>query len=210
MKDNYIVIQGWMLTELKLAGNNLLTFAIINGFCQDGESEFTGSINYLCKWLNCSRPTVMKSLKELCENGLIIKTAVVLNGVTFNRYKVNLQVVKKLYVGSKETLQGGSKETLPNNTIINKDNNNIEDRKLKFASTLEPYLKVYGREMLKDFYKYWTEPNKSNTKFNQELQKTWDLERRLETWAKNESKFASSKPQQQVPQQINKAYQTRR
>lgn len=73
-----------------------------------------------------------------------------------------------------------------------KKENNIEDRKLKFASTLEEFIPKYGRELIIDFYKYWTEPNKSNTKFKQEGEKTWSLERRLETWAKNELKF--SKP----------------
>lgn len=103
------------------------------------------------------------------------------------------------------------KDTETVTDTVNVKVNNIEERKLKFASTLEPYLKVYGREMLTDFYKYWTEPNKSNTKFKQETEKTWSLERRLETWAKNESKFTGSKPQQQnQPQQINKAYNTRR
>ena len=43
--------------------------------------------------------------------------------------------------------------------------------------------------MLNDFYRYWTEPNKSNTKFRYELEKTWDLERRLDTWAKKDSTF---------------------
>jgi len=61
--------------------------------------------------------------------------------------------------------------------------NNIEDRKLKFALTLQPYLEKYGRQMLNDFVRYWSEPNKSNTKFKQEMEKTWDLERRLDTWA---------------------------
>jgi hypothetical protein len=45
--------------------------------------------------------------------------------------------------------------------------------------------------MINDFYKYWTEPNKSNTKFKQELEKTWSVERRLETWSKND--FGKSK-----------------
>lgn len=67
--------------------------------------------------------------------------------------------------------------------------NNIDSRKLKFASTLQPFLLTYGKDFLNDFYKYWTEPNKSNTKFKQELEKTWSLERRLETWAKNEKNF---------------------
>lgn len=79
----------------------------------------------------------------------------------------------------------------------NKENenkiNNIEERKLKFASTLEPFLETYGKEFLNDFYKYWTEPNKSNKKFKQELERTWSLERRLETWAKNQKIFDKEK-----------------
>jgi hypothetical protein len=63
--------------------------------------------------------------------------------------------------------------------------NDIEDRKLKFASTLQIFLPQYGRETLNKFYGYWTEPNKSNTKFRQELEKTWDLNRRLERWVSN-------------------------
>jgi hypothetical protein len=70
--------------------------------------------------------------------------------------------------------------------------NNIEERKLKFASTLESYLSIYGKDLLNDFYKYWTEPNKSNTKFKQELEKTWSLERRLDTWAKNDKNFKNN------------------
>lgn len=66
---------------------------------------------------------------------------------------------------------------------------NIDARKLKFSSTLQPFLNAYGKDFLNDFYKYWTEPNKSQTKFKQELEKTWDLERRLEMWARNDNKF---------------------
>ena len=121
--------------DIKLSSNNLLTFALIYGFCQDGESEFKGSINYICKWLNCSRPTAIKSLKYLCDNNLIIKTVRNINDVNFNRYKVNLLVVKKLNLGSKETLLGsketlhnGSKETLHNNNIL--DNVDVSEEKI--------------------------------------------------------------------------------
>ena len=43
--------------------------------------------------------------------------------------------------------------------------------------------------------------NKSNTKFKQELEKTWSLERRLETWAKNDkncNKSENGKPKPTV------------
>ena len=71
--------------------------------------------------------------------------------------------------------------------------NNIDVRKLKFADTLKPFLQTYGKDLLNDFFKYWTEPNKSNTKFKQELEKTWSLERRLETWSNNDNNFNKDK-----------------
>ena len=43
----------------------------------------------------------------------------------------------------------------------------------------------YGQQMLSDFYEYWTEPNPSHTKMRFELQKTWDVNRRLARWARN-------------------------
>ena len=80
--------------------------------------------------------------------------------------------------------------------VIDKDkdiNNNIDIRKLKFADTLKPFLVKYGKDMMNDFYAYWTEPNKSNTKFRMELEKTWELSRRLEAWAKNDKSFTKNK-----------------
>lgn len=84
------------------------------------------------------------------------------------------------------------------NVDVNVNKNNIEERKLKFAHTLEPFLQKYGRSTLSDFYKYWTEPNKSKTKFKQETKSTWDLALRLSTWAKNETKFNPKKPHEEI------------
>lgn len=70
-----------------------------------------------------------------------------------------------------------------NDNVIN---NNIEKRKLKFAETIKPFVDKYGKENCNNFFKYWTEPNKSNTKLLFELQKTWDTKRRLERWCKND------------------------
>jgi predicted transcriptional regulator len=149
MENNYLTIQGWMVSKLGLSGNDLLVFALIYGFSQDGETEFTGSINYITRWLNCSRPTAIKALKNLTENNILEKSTITMNGVSFNRYKANLQVVKKLYppsknddLGSKETLRGvvkklngGSKETLPNNTI-NTIIDNIEEKEEEIYTPL--------------------------------------------------------------------------
>ena len=74
--------------------------------------------------------------------------------------------------------------------------NNIEERKLKFADTLKPFVSIYGKDLIRDFYNYWTEPNASNTKYKKELQKTWDTKRRLENWVKNDKTFY--KPKQET------------
>ena len=76
---------------------------------------------------------------------------------------------------------------------------NIDQRKLKFASTLEPFQKQYPKQMLSDFYKYWCELNKSGTKFKQELEKTWDIERRLEMWARRDKDFNKNQPPTGTP-----------
>lgn len=99
--------------------------------------------------------------------------------------------------------QSSTNPTVNDNVNVNvndNDNvikvNNIEERKLKFADTLKPFVTIYGKDLIRDFYNYWTEPNASNTKYKKELQKTWDTKRRLENWAKNDKTFY--KPKQET------------
>jgi hypothetical protein len=124
IRKNHITIQGWMVQDLDLKGNDLLCYGLIYGFTQDGQTEFTGSLDYICAWLNTTRPTASKAISNLCDSELVIKRVEMINNVTFNRYKVNLDPIKKLYRPHKETLPPPHKETLPNNIIDNINNNN--------------------------------------------------------------------------------------
>ena len=94
---------------------------------------------------------------------------------------------QKSIVSVTETTQSKVKESKVKESKVYKSN--IEDRKLKFSHTLSPFLEIYDKNLISDFYKYWTEPNVSNSKFKKELQQTWDISRRLETWAKNDKNF---------------------
>ena len=113
--ENYYQISGWMLNQLGLKGTELNIFAIIYGFTQDENSEFKGSLNYMCEFTGVSKPSVIKAINALIDKELVIKTEYLVNNVKQNGYKVNMGVVKNFNWGSKETLLGGSKETLPNN-----------------------------------------------------------------------------------------------
>lgn len=64
-----------------------------------------------------------------------------------------------------------------------------ERRMQKFYESLVPYVEQYGRQMVRDFYDYWTERNKSGTKMRFEMEKTWDTARRLVRWDMNNNNF---------------------
>ena len=85
--EQFITIQGWMRTELKLTGNDLLVYAIIYGFSQDNENEFTGSVQYLADWCGASKQGIRKNLKNLLDKGYIEKSEYEKNGIKFCKYK---------------------------------------------------------------------------------------------------------------------------
>lgn len=140
--ENYYMIQGFMINRLGLKGVPLSVYAIIYGFSQDGENEYTGGLQYLCDFCGgVSKPTVINALKMLVEQNYIFKREEFINGVQFNRYKVNLPLLKNFNGGSKEILPGavnnfnsGSKESLPNKE------SNISIDKYKIYKTIIDYL----------------------------------------------------------------------
>ena len=73
-RNSYITIQGWMVSDLRLSGTELLVYAIIYGFSQDGTSSYEGTWTYLEEWTNASRSTVYRTLKSLIDKGYVTKT----------------------------------------------------------------------------------------------------------------------------------------
>ena len=70
---DYILVSGWMVNQLHLKGNELLTYALIYGFCQNTESRFKGSLKYIANWLNITEQGVIKVLKSLISQNKIGK-----------------------------------------------------------------------------------------------------------------------------------------
>lgn len=116
--ENFIAIQGFMVKELGLTGNELIAYALVYGFSQDDESEFKGSLNYVAEWLNCSRTTAFNLLNKLADDGFIKKTEKTINGVKFCNYsavKPNNEELKEIKLRKqirkeKEKLERSSKK----------------------------------------------------------------------------------------------------
>lgn len=122
-KDNYVTVLGWMVTDLHLKGNELLTYAIIYGFCKEEGRAFTGSIPYLMAWLSLSYRGVLNVLQSLVEKGHLIKSegdAVPSYSAVEPSEKSSQAIVKKL--------QGPPEKTSDN---IDSDIDSIETDKEK-------------------------------------------------------------------------------
>lgn len=94
-------------------------------------------------------------------------------------------------------------------TRINKEQE-MKSREREFYNMLVPFVKTYGREMIREFFDYWSEPNKSHSKMRFEQERTWDLSRRLQTWEKRSrngfSKYNSGQDKQAANYKAVEAY----
>lgn len=88
------------------------------------------------------------------------------------------------------------KETISKDIVKKKNATNVatltQKRKDEFYESLIPFLEKYDKEMVREFFDYWTETNRSESKMRFEMEKTWDTTRRLSTWAKRDNKFNSN------------------
>jgi hypothetical protein len=91
----------------------------------------------------------------------------------------------------------------------------IEDREKLFKLSLYPFTiyasnqtGIYEKDMVKKFFDYWREPNKSKSKMKFEMEKTWDLKLRLSRWSnsplnavKEKKSFNQAIPESQLNDQ---------
>jgi hypothetical protein len=144
--------------------------------------------------------TYSAGLNDLVEYGFIEMVE-----VSKNQYSSNIvAIVKNTKAPTKaldKALQKHSTKHSQSTVSIDKQLNNkqetIEQRKKSFAEILIPFVDVYGKDMIREFYDYWSETTLNNKKMKYELERTWSVERRLKTWSKNSAKFGGALPKQE-------------
>ena len=144
-RENFILLQGFMLADLKLKGNELIIYACIYGFSQAEKQTFNGSLQYLADWTNSTKQSVIKCLKSLIEKGYIEKTETFINGVKFCEYRIiELNtVLNKVEHPIKQSLTGGSEQSLPNNICLDNKEDKKEEKKESKQTTFDDILRAY-------------------------------------------------------------------
>lgn len=130
--SNYYVIQGWMINQFHLSGNELLVYAIIYGFSQQKDQKYNGTIQYLADATCSTKMTVNRSLNSLIEKGLIIKSQKEFNNIIFNEYRANLQNV----MGSNKMLWGEQQNVTLARELINDKHEYIHEERNNISNDI--------------------------------------------------------------------------
>jgi hypothetical protein len=176
--------------------------------CKRGESLrslLTLSITW--RW---SRNRVRRFLELLHKDGAInivsdsnTTRICIINFEKYQKTDIKKELIKDNkpdnYIGDRnmgETTLDTTLDTTLETQLIsnNNDNNDNNDNKLLEAKIAnfkkkvftDEFIEQYGEKMLKAFFSYWSEPNRSNTKMKMDLQQTWKLSGRLAIWQSRE------------------------
>jgi hypothetical protein len=71
--------------------------------------------------------------------------------------------------------------------------NLLKKKEIVFKSEVFEFSEKYNEEMLNKFCNYWTEKNKSLTKMRFELEKIFEISKRIATWAARDNEYNKSK-----------------
>lgn len=133
--ENYFQVSGWMVNELHLKGAELCVYAIIYGFSQSGEYQFTGSKQYLADFVGVTKRAIIDILANLVKKGVLEKQEVMNGNVKRSYYKALLPSEKSSLVKNfhqcnffTETSENFS----PNNKVYNKEKK-IQKEKTSFS-----------------------------------------------------------------------------
>lgn len=76
-------------------------------------------------------------------------------------------------------------------------------RKEEFGKSLIPFVDKYGKDMIRAFFEYWSELTRSETKMRFEKQTTWEVSKRLTTWANKDNAYDKNRNSNSSKQEAN-------
>ncbi len=103
-EGNFINIQSFMVNDLDLSGAELLTYAIIYGFTQDGKQWYEEGLNYICNWVGRNKNTVCSIIDKFEKLGYIEKESKTISdgNTIFKTIKVRVTYDASRYKRDKE------------------------------------------------------------------------------------------------------------
>ena len=150
------------------------------------KGSFNTSQKKLMKEFNWGISRLRSFLELLQSDSMIqIKTNTISTYITINNYK-ELQGVQNGNKTQSNRKQTATKTQPKTNNNVNNDNNDNKEQEF-INQVLAEGIKItpmVAPDIIDDFCNYWTERNVGGTKMKYEMEKTFDIKRRLKRWLK--------------------------
>ena len=119
MQERYLIIPEWML-DLGLNTAERDAYALVWGFCQDGESDYHGSVSYVARWCGVRREAAVRILRKLTDMGLLRKTEEPGHPSHYTTQGCAIiEGVRKSHTGCDEIAQPTCAEIAHDNKVVN-------------------------------------------------------------------------------------------
>lgn len=165
--ENHIVIHGWMRNELNLKGNELLVYALLYGFSQDGESSFKGKLAFIQDWFDISKKTAITIIQKLEAKGLVSKSR-----SPYGKFEYGVKITPaqgeeitptgcKNYTAEVKKLHLDGEEITPpsNNTSYNSSDNYRDKKERDYCVIPKEKATRFSPPTIEDIKKYCQERN---------------------------------------------------
>jgi hypothetical protein len=200
MQPNYYAIIPAEVRYSAIKPNAKLLFGELTALSNKHGYSFASN-NYFAELYSVSKNTISLWIKELIDAGFVSSQLIKDKNQIIER---RIYITFKSDTIIKNDERGIIKNNEDNKTSINtiKKNININERKLNFKFLIWD-LKEISIEIKNEFFNYWSEANHSNTKMKFELEKTWDLQKRINRWVLNSKKWTRPEQKSKVEMAIS-------
>ena len=150
VKDEFYIINSWMIDVLDLSGIELQCFAIIWSYSRGAKQMYIAGNSHLVRMTKKTEHTIIAALKKLQDKGYIQKIPVVVNKVERNYYKAISQGEEINAVGYCKNYSGGTEKIAVPNIESNIESKIKEKRlsndnpKVEFSEEFEHFWELYN------------------------------------------------------------------
>ena len=159
-------------------------------------NDWNLSINGIVACSKEGRRAIGNTIKELISAGYIERNQIRDKG-KFIGYDYFVFEQPKRSFAETDNADTQNSIQISKEVIKERINKNTLSKSEKFKAEVFSY--EYPKDMLTDFYSYWSEPkSKTNKRMRWEYQPTFEVGRRLKTWAKREKSFKTKKTMSKI------------
>lgn len=187
-----------MFLSSKCKVSEVVLESIINDLCDMGEFEETlwreSKIIFSVKFVNHIKDAYLKRNNECITLSGLLTLLDSLGVRKLSKSKSKVPVNAQSKEDYTKVDESKANQSIENESELGADKSaSTEERAKIFMGKIAESIDIYPKDMLRAFYDYWTEMNEGGRKMRFEMEKVFDLKKRLKKWSDNNNKSINGK-----------------